>query len=103
MAKLEMETMNMRNASLLVLAALAVGSCASADTIYEQRSVVQPYYGSATVNPYVVSPAPVYVPNSYSYSYYNNPPSVAGFVDRSAKTGIGVPAKAAKEVFKAVF
>ncbi len=93
--------MSMRKASLLILAVFAVGTSASADTIYEQRSVVQPYYGAA--NPYVVSPSPVYVPNSYSYSYYSNPPSVGGFVDRSAKTGIGVPAKAAKEVFKAIF
>lgn len=91
--------MSMKRASLLALALLAIGSCASADTIYEQRSYVQP-----DLNPYAVNYAPVYVPNSYRYSYsYNDPPSVSGLVDRSVKTGIGVPAKAAKEVFKAVF
>lgn len=94
--------MSLRISSLLALALLAVGSCASADPIFVQRTYVEPYYGS--VNQMYGYPG-YYNGMSYAqpYCYYNDDPSVAGFVDRSAKTGIGLPAKAAKEAFKAIF
>jgi hypothetical protein len=80
---------------MLALAALAVGSTVLARTVYEERSVYDPYYGPYTeVDKFHVHP---------DRAYYDNGPSVGGFVDRSAKTTIGVPAKAAKETFKAIF
>jgi hypothetical protein len=81
---------------LLALALLGAGSCASARTYYEENTVYDPYYGPMTeVNAYRVHPR--------TYYYYDDHPSVAGFVNRSAKTSVGLPAKAAKEAFKAVF
>lgn len=85
----------MKTSMLLALALLAIGSCASADTIY-----VSPSYPAPVMNPYVY---PAYPSTVYRSYYYDNGPSVSGFVDRSAKTGIGLPGKAAKEAFKALF
>ena len=93
--------MSMRKSILLALALLAVGSCASAQTYYEQRTYVQPYYDN--VAPVIVRPAPYYSDVYYPRYYYGYGPSVGGFVDRSAKVGAGMSAKAAKEVFKARF
>ncbi|HEY9777100.1 MAG TPA: hypothetical protein V6C81_25265 [Planktothrix sp.] len=94
--------MRKRAPYLLALALLGVGSCASADPIFEQRVYADPYYGPGPqVYSYAYPANGVYY--SRPYCYYNNDPSAAGFVDRSAKTGIGISAKAAKEAFKAIF
>jgi hypothetical protein len=83
-------------AMMLTLVVLAVGSAVSARTVYEERTVYDPYYGPSTeVDKFHVHPDRRY--------YYDNGPSVGGFIDRSAKTTIGLPGKAAKETLKAIF
>jgi hypothetical protein len=93
----ESNIMNKNLPLLLALGLVAVGSCVSAKTIYEENTYFDPYYGPTT------QVEKVHVHPTSRYYYYDNGPSVGGFVDRSVKTGVGVPAKAAKETFKAIF
>ncbi len=87
--------MNKKVSLMFAALMLIAGSAASADTVYQQRTYVTPYGMPVTeVDKYHVH---------HRGYYYDDGPSVGGFVDRSAKTSIGLPGKAVKETLKAVF